>query len=491
MTSSTFRHTSEIWASLLCSTLALAALPACDSAAPPAEEQSTETGADPGEDTESEPEPEPAPELDPALSLTLVDTQSPIQSPTRATLRAEPITPEEVSRVDFFVDGELLGSDEQAPFEATWLVNRGAQNGTRALTAVAHGEQGPLGDPGELSVEQALPAPGAQVWAYLDGLDNGNTVAFTDITALPDGRIAWTGRRGNYRLSMMLDAQGTPVWENTGFDGATRCVVVDGDELVFLGAGNEHHNVITRTDLAGQVLEVLPLADTPTSVYVRECAWHEGALSMAAEGSDGLLLFENLEQQGSWPQEPHLRIEAHDLAIDTQGRMTVVGEDNVQSGVNKSFAVQFDAEGQLLWEYTVPDVFLGGFRGVAIDPSNDDVVVVGTHNDFNESEGFVARLSAEGELLWEFPAPGDQLQDVVIDELGTIYMVARGYAQAGDQHGYRIYALNRSGELLWFKEFELDQVMIEMEIAIGPHGELFVGGEVSSPIELFVMQVGI
>jgi len=77
----------------------------------------------------------------------------------------------DVVRVDFFWDGALLGSDEEAPYSWQYAADSDVLNGLHDAHAVAHDDEQHASDPSSMvKVDIQLPISGSQLWEWLDSL---------------------------------------------------------------------------------------------------------------------------------------------------------------------------------------------------------------------------------------------------------------------------------------------------------------------------------
>jgi len=96
------------------------------------------------------------------LDSTLIKSAGPV------VLRAEASDDVGVAHVDFYWDDELLGSDDEAPYELSFAVDSHAMNGSHSAYAIAHdgGQASEASD--EVAVKIQLPLGGSQIWEAVD-----------------------------------------------------------------------------------------------------------------------------------------------------------------------------------------------------------------------------------------------------------------------------------------------------------------------------------
>jgi hypothetical protein len=143
----------------------------------------------------------------PTVSLTSPTSGSTLEGTVTLTARASDDAA--VTRVDFFVDGVLLGSDTSAPFSFNW--NTGSVSGPRVLTAKAHDAAGNVGTSAEVPVQVSfglptvtLSAPSggstvkAQVTVEAEAFDN---LGVARVEFYADGSLIGTDSTTPYRIT--------------------------------------------------------------------------------------------------------------------------------------------------------------------------------------------------------------------------------------------------------------------------------------------------
>ena len=212
---------------------------------------------------------------------------------------------------------------------------------------------------------------------------------------------------------------------------------------------------------------------------------------------------------------------ASDIAIDDEGFIYVSGISLAEwscldapctirsySDDDPIFAAKLDPEGNLLW-----NTFLGGARGVsdeingAITVHGSDSVYITGHSNHTwgaplrnytkQDDAFVARLDADGNLIWNTFLGGsssDDGNDVATDSLGNVYVV--GESNSGwscdstppscmiePYSGYDAYVakLGSDGSLLWNSFLGGTSGDSAYAIAVDDADRLFVAGTSEGP----------
>ncbi len=92
-----------------------------------------------------------------------------VKSPGPVVLRAEASDDVAVAHVDFYWGDELLGSDDEAPYEHTIYVDSDVWNGSHKASAVALDDGDQMSDPSaEVEVNIQLPLSGSHIWEAVD-----------------------------------------------------------------------------------------------------------------------------------------------------------------------------------------------------------------------------------------------------------------------------------------------------------------------------------
>lgn len=203
---------------------------------------------------------------------------------------------------------------------------------------------------------------------------------------------------------------------------------------------------------------------------------------------------------------------SEEIAVDSTGAAVVVGafkgtmnlgdavDPMTSFGEEDVFVVKMNANGTQAWANHWGDTFTQRGVAVAIDPTNDDIVIVGNFtsvlsfgaSDILVSVGgtdiFVAKLSASGTVLWarQYGDNASQtVNDVAIDPT-TRDIVIVGELQGAMMVGDTIAALGSDifvaridpdGDPLWARAYGDDAVQLAHAVAIDGTGQIAVAGE--------------
>jgi hypothetical protein len=150
--------------------------------------------------------------------------------------------------------------------------------------------------------------------------------------------------------------------------------------------------------------------------------------------------------------------------------------------------VKQDAQGHHVWSKGLgaPGSSVTG-SDVAVNPAGQIALVGSSSGGVNlgagvvAAGGFVAKYSPEGTLLWAH-AVGGPLRDTAIDAEGQVYAV--GELEAAPALTARVLKFSATGTLLWDQRFNATGTVRGVALAVGPSGELAVGGSYSGTLKV-------
>jgi hypothetical protein len=145
--------------------------------------------------------------------------------------------------------------------------------------------------------------------------------------------------------------------------------------------------------------------------------------------------------------------------------------------------VKQNAQGQHVWSKGLgapgssvmgADVAMNAAGQIALVGSSSAGVNLGAGG--MAAGGFVAKFSPEGTLLWAH-AVGGSLRDVALDAEGQVFAV--GEAEAASPTTLRVLKFSATGTPLWNQRFSATESVRGTALALGPSGEVVVGGSYS------------
>lgn len=253
-------------------------------------------------------------------------------------------------------------------------------------------------------------------------------------------------------------------------------------------------------------------------------SWISGGYDVKRGGYDGFVV--KLSSSGEHLWSSYVggsdSEQAFGVAVDSTGNIVVVGQtysdrwvsdgvDTTLNGDADCFVVKLSPAGEHLWS-----TYLGGANRddghhVAIDvndpaiPDDDAIIVCGdtqspgwtTSGALNgESDAFLARLSADGQLEWSQYLGGSDREDVgisrsavAVNASGDVFMAGSTYSSdwqnplapyGGGRDGYLLQA-NRDGELQWMTYLGGSDMDSARSVALQDDGQILVTGTTYSP----------
>ncbi len=142
-----------------------------------------------------------------------------VKSAGPVVMKAEASDDVKVAYVDFFWDGELLGSDAEAPYELSFDVDSQGMNGSHTAYAVAHDGGQASDSSDEIAVDIQLPFGGSQIWEAVDPSVFASWAHAVTTDSKGDvvvvGRVAISGdaTRTRIKIHKYRGSDGKTLWE--------------------------------------------------------------------------------------------------------------------------------------------------------------------------------------------------------------------------------------------------------------------------------------
>jgi hypothetical protein len=441
----------------------VATLLGCGDEATDIADESTETGdengsLDAGEDAEG-----------PTVEIMLDgDTLAPtLESAGELHLQAEANAPTGIGVVEFYLDDQLISSDETEPYAASVMIPDASWNGDRLLTARAYDFNGNMGE-SSMALSVALPESGTVDWEYIGpgndprwvvaGADDSalvvsrhdmfrisaegtllSTYEFTydvsAVTANHDGGVIAVGVIDGTLVIQRFTNEGVPLYLDLIDEfgdpdmSITEAVLSEDDRLVISSVHPHHvgdttrissvaltdeialewHRYLIRDSQATQTIPATNVAVAPS-----------GAVFMTptfdAAGADVYLQLRRIEADGS---EGSI---FNDLSNYQSSYNDVIATDQgvFVAGRLAGYAViaRFGSAGDPMGLY-----YIDAAKAVVLEPVGDELVYASVMPDYSTKLG---RMSIDGDERWSKQLGGeDVVHDLALTSVGHMYVVSQ------------------------------------------------------------------
>ncbi len=287
---------------------------------------------------------------------------------------------QDVVRVDFFWDGELLGSDDEAPYSMTFTIDSDEYNGEHNAYALAYDAEDHTSDESNtVKVDIQLPISGSQIWQALED----------DSFASKAHGIASDGKGNIYVVGQTAVSQDD--------DGATRITIrkyADGAGALWTRHIPQSGNDVPLGFSVGRGVAI----DSTGIIYVIGELDPEddgGHLWIGKFSSEGLLIAEYTESIA------FTRGRAIVIDPTDDNKIFVVGYSEKLSS-DAGFIAAFDSKLQSLWSRVIGGESIDNNRllGLAMD-SQGQLVAAGVFREgINKRRGLIVKYSPKGDLGW-------------------------------------------------------------------------------------------
>ncbi|WAS91684.1 hypothetical protein [Nannocystis punicea] len=203
-----------------------------------------------------------------------------------------------------------------------------------------------------------------------------------------------------------------------------------------------------------------------------------------------------------------------DMVADVAGNLIAVGyfdgvadlgDGPVTAGeFDDGFLIKLDPLGEILWSRVYPGSGSQNLRSVDLD-GDGNILVAGSFEGtidlgggplatFGFIDGFVAKLTAEGDHLWSrsFGGPGsDRAMSIASDSTGNLALLAEATAPVdfgdgllGGKNSAHVVEYSPSGALLWHHFYNSTKSgLYARHLAVGPDDHVVVVGEFDSTVD--------
>ncbi|GAB4342490.1 MAG: hypothetical protein Kow0037_29870 [Calditrichia bacterium] len=141
------------------------------------------------------------------------------------------------------------------------------------------------------------------------------------------------------------------------------------------------------------------------------------------------------------------------MAVDSDNNVILTGTSDGVGSFEDICTVKYSPDGSLLWEarYSEPGFSLDWARAIAVDDSDNVVVVGSVYSDTTQRDIMILKYSPDGQMLWKARFDGelhsfDWPMDVLVDSVGNIYVTGSTRYSFQD---FLMLKYDRHGQLLW------------------------------------------
>jgi hypothetical protein len=430
--------------------------------------EETETGGEPSEESDGGPATDSEA---PTVHITLdgATVPPPLESAAELHLQAEADDASDVSVVEFYIDDQLISSDDEAPYEANLTISNTSFNGVRRFSARAVDLTGNAAEDA-LLLPVVLPEPGTVEWEYL-GPDDGErwlhvsigahdsalvvgehsllrisdagellmdyefTYPVSAATATDDGGVIALGTIGDSLVVQRFNSEGTSVFldfleefvgPNTEVIDAT---IGDNDRLIISSVNSYDGEVTGRiSSIAYQIVvdlewhHYLTRDGQPTNnMPIRVAVAPNGEIyaTAAFEHSIQQTYFQLRRiGQAAYPwwtfEDLSASRSTYSDIVATEGGIFVAGRQDDQAAI-----ARFDDEGDPITLY-----YVDGGHALVIERLGDDLLY-GSKLDAPSEGMVIGRISTDGLTSWSTQlGTSETALDMAVTDIGHVYVLS-------------------------------------------------------------------
>ena len=304
--------------------------------------------------------------------------------------------------------------------------------------------------------------------------------------------LAAAGANGGGYWISLLGGTGTEIPNGVAIDSSNNIIAVG---YTNSGAGGGNDLLIAKCDSSGILQWDRTLGGTGTEIG-QEVAIDssDNIIAVGYADSDGAggndLLIAKYNSSGILQWDRTLggtgTETGYGVAIDSSDNIIVVGQcDSDGAGNNDFLIVKYNSSGILQWDRTLGGTGTDIARGVAID-SSDNIIVVGQSNSIGSFyDVIVAKYNSSGVLQWHkiygVTASHNEIgYGVAVDSSDNIIIVGSTPAAGAGSNDAFIAKYNSSGVLQWDRVLGGTGYEIGHGVAIDPSDNIIVVGQTQS-----------
>jgi hypothetical protein len=383
-------------------------------------------------------------------------------------LQAEAYGPTGISVVEFYLDGQLISSDEHEPYTASVSIPDASSNGDHSLTARAYDSSGNMAE-SSVSLPVALPESGTVDWEYIGPGDGQrwvvvgaedsalvvssremlrissagtllSTYEFTydvsAVTASEDGGVIALGAIDGTLVIQRFTDNGVPMYldliEEFGEPNMSLTeVALSGDDRLVISSVNSHYTGdtarISSVALTDEVaLEwhrylVHDYKPTVSNRGTRVAVAPSGAIYTASTfevaGYDINLQLRRIEHDGEYGPTFDEVLDywsSYNDVVATDQGVFIAARLSEQAVIGR-----FNSDGDPTPLYYLD---IGADKATVLEPMGDDLVYASVLDDDSTKLG---RISMDGEERWSKRfGGGDVVHDIALTSVGHMYVVS-------------------------------------------------------------------
>jgi len=178
---------------------------------------------------------------------------------------------------------------------------------------------------------------------------------------------------------------------------------------------------------------------------------------------------------------------AHDVAVDGDGNLYVVGYTNPSGGIISIWIRKYTSSGAKLWTRTVAGQSgTAVANGAAVDASGNLYVVGYTFTSTGQEDIWIRKYNSAGAKQWTRTVAGvgagsDYARGAAVDSAGNLYVVGQIYSGSAESNNIWIRKFSPTGAKLWTRTVNgpSDGSDAAHDVAVDSADNLYVVGHVS------------
>lgn len=359
--------------------------------------------------------------------------------------------------------GPLCGDGQQHAFEECDDGNAVLGDGCNPTCLVS----------GTLRWAVTYPLSGAIIG--IETLNDGNVAVgvesddpFVLAFAADDGSVTW---------SKLAEASGYVAF-------SADAMRADGNEVILVGIGHLDAPGWNNEGWVGRVSQIVPMADNwiESDIFIRDVAVDPLGLVLVGTASNGAGGWVGQIRHPDWVEELEATYFSTMSSIVRQpsGSLVVVGSQQADPKFSTGTVRSYSVTGDLEWEHVPFDGMTAHFGPAYVRSMPDGgVALAGTHGpNFGQQLGFIARLDANGQLVWlQAPSPQTWTDAAVDESRADIVVVGSSMLVRHDPDGNLLWEQSAS-------ELDIEPAPTFSAVTLATDGTLYVAGTLQGSVWL-------